>query len=73
MPILSLAFVFGSLRSGGAGGRLMIGVVVGLAYYLASETLANSGQVFNLNPAMVNWLPVMALCLITLIALSRVR
>ena len=73
MPILSLAFVFGSLRSGGAGGRLMIGVVVGLAYYLASETLANSGQVFNLNPAVVNWLPLLVLCVITGIALRRVR
>jgi lipopolysaccharide export system permease protein len=39
MPILSLAFVFGSLRSGGAGGRLMLGVVIGLAYYLASAGL----------------------------------
>ncbi|MGB5629837.1 MAG: LPS export ABC transporter permease LptG [Woeseiaceae bacterium] len=73
MPILSLAFVFGSLRSGGAGGRLMIGVVVGLAYYLASETLANSGQVFDLNPAIVNWLPLLVLCMITAIALRRVR
>ena len=73
MPILSLAFVFGSLRSGGAGGRLMIGVVVGLAYYLASETLANSGQVFNLNPAVVNWLPLIVLCGITTVALMRIR
>ncbi|NCF14201.1 MAG: LPS export ABC transporter permease LptG [Gammaproteobacteria bacterium] len=73
MPILSLAFVFGSLRSGGAGGRLMIGVVVGLAYYLASETLANSGQVFDLNPAVVNWLPLLVLCAITAFALRRVR
>lgn len=73
MPILSLAFVFGSLRTGGAGGRLMIGVIVGLAYYLASETLANSGQVFNLNPALVNWLPSLALCLVTAVALARIR
>ena len=73
MPILSLAFVFGSLRSGGTGSRLVIGVVVGLAYYLASETLANSGQVFNLNPAIFAWLPFGVLCLITLSALSRVR
>jgi len=73
MPILSLAFVFGSLRSGGAGGRLMMGVVIGLAYYLASETLANSGQVFNLNPAIVTWLPLLALCAITMIALARIR
>lgn len=73
MPILSLAFVFGSLRSGGTGGRLVIGVVIGLAYYLASETLSNSGQVFNLNPAVVNWLPFVVLSLITLGALARVR
>ena len=73
MPILALAFVFGSLRSGTAGGRLMIGVVIGLAYYLASETLANSGQVFNLNPIFVTWLPSVSLSLITVYALSRVK
>jgi lipopolysaccharide export system permease protein len=73
MPILALAFVFGSLRTGGAGGRLMIGVVIGLAYYLASESLANSGQVFNLNPIIVTWVPTVALAMVTLFALSRIR
>ena len=73
MPILALAFVFGSLRTGGAGGRLMIGVIIGLAYYLASETLANSGQVFNLNPIVVTWLPAAILMLFTFFALSRIR
>ena len=73
MPMLALAFVFGSLRSAGAGGRLMIGVLIGLAYFLASEMTANSGQVFNLNPAVVTWLPSVALLFITLFALTRVR
>ncbi len=73
MPVLALAFVFGSLRSGGAGARLMIGVAIGLAYYLASETLANSGQVFNLNPATVSWLPTLVLGGVTLFALRRVQ
>ena len=73
MPLLALAFVFGSQRSGSAGGRLMIGVVIGLAYYLASETMANSGQVFNLNPLLVTWLPSVTLTAITIFALSRVR
>lgn len=73
MPMLALAFVFGSLRTGGAGARLMIGVGVGLAYYLASEMLANSGQVFDLNPAVVSWLPTSALLLVTVIALARIR
>ena len=73
MPLLALAFVFGSLRTGGAGARLMIGVVIGLAYYLASEMLANSGQVFNLNPALIAWLPSGVLLIVTLFALNRVR
>lgn len=73
MPILALAFVFGSLRSSGSGGRLMIGVLIGLAYFLASEMLANSGQVFRLNPAIITWLPSLALLGITVFALSRVR
>ena len=73
MPLLALAFVFGSLRTGGAGARLMIGVVIGLGYYLASEMLANSGQVFNLNPAVIAWLPSGVLLIVTLFALNRVR
>ena len=73
MPVLALAFVFGSLRSGSAGGRLMLGVVIGLGYYLASETLANSGQVFNLNPIFVTWLPSVTLFIVTIFALTRIR
>lgn len=73
MPVLALAFVFGSLRSAGAGSRLMIGVMIGLGYFLASEMTANSGVVFGFDPAIVTWLPSIALLLITSFALSRVR
>ena len=73
MPVLALAFVFGSLRSAGSGGRLMIGVLIGLAYFLVSEMTANSGEVFRLEPAIVSWLPFTALLIVTVFALSRVR
>lgn len=73
MPVLALAFVFGSLRSAGAGSRLMIGVMIGLGYFLASETLSSSGQVFDLNPVLVTFIPTLALVFITVIALARVR
>jgi lipopolysaccharide export system permease protein len=73
MPVLALAFVFGSLRSAGSGGRLMIGVLIGLAYFLVSEMTANSGQVFDLEPAIVSWFPSLALLLVTMFALSRVH
>ncbi len=73
MPVLALAFVFGSLRSAGAGSRLMIGVLVGLAYFLASEMLANSGEVYDLNPALVTWIPSLVLVTVTFFALHRIR
>jgi lipopolysaccharide export LptBFGC system permease protein LptF len=47
--------------------------VIGLAYYLASEMLANSGQVFNFEPAVIGWLPSALLAIVTVIALSRIR
>jgi lipopolysaccharide export system permease protein len=73
MPVLALAFVFGSLRVSGSGGRIMIGVMIGLGYYLASEMVANSGQVYDLNPALVTWLPSLVLLAITVFAIDRIR
>jgi lipopolysaccharide export system permease protein len=73
MPVLALAFVFGSLRVSGSGGRIMIGILIGLGYYLASQMIANSGQVYDLNPALVTWLPTLALLGVTVFALDRVR
>jgi hypothetical protein len=35
--------------------------------------LANSGQVFNFDPAVIAWLPSVALAVVTAFALSRVR
>ena len=72
MPVLALAFVFGPLRSAGSGGRLMVGVLIGLGYFLASRMLSSSGQVFDLNPALVIWFPTIALMLIAGFALRRV-
>jgi len=51
----------------------MLGVMIGLGYFLASETLSSSGQVFNLNPALVTSLPTIVLLVITVFALNRVR
>ncbi len=73
MPMLAIGFVFGTLRRSGTGARLTLGVLIGLAYFLASRTLANSGQVFALEPAIVGLLPGAALALATAVVLQRVR
>jgi len=73
MTVLAVPFVFGSLRSTGAGVRVMIGVTIGAGYFLLNRTLANSGQVFDLNPVVVATLPTLALALIAAVGILRVR
>ncbi len=73
MTVLALPFVFGSLRAAGAGARLLVGVLIGLSYFLATQTLVSSGEVFDLNPIVVAWLPTVTLLVITAFAVSRIR
>lgn len=72
MCVLALPFVFGSLRTTGAGARMIVGVLIGVGYFLLSRTFADSGQVFDLSPVLVAWLPTLLLAAGTAVALRRV-
>jgi lipopolysaccharide export system permease protein len=73
MTVLALPFVFGGLRSAAAGSRLLVGLVIGLGYYMLEEVLASGGEVFNVDPAIVAWAPSVVLLLATVIMIARVR
>lgn len=73
MTVLALPFVLGGMRSAGTGVRVLIGLLIGLAYYVTAQAFANSGQVFDLDPRVVAWLPTAALVLVNALAFSRVR
>lgn len=73
MVVLALPFSFGNLRKSGTGGRMLVGVVIGLAYFLGSQTLVDGGAVFGLAPILVAALPTLVLALVTLGMLARVR
>ncbi len=73
MAVLALPFVLGELRSTGAGARMLVGVIIGLAYFLLSKTMGDSGEVYGLNPFLVAWLPTIMLAGVTTIALGRTR
>jgi len=73
MTVLALPFVFGSLRSTGAGARMLVGLMIGLGYYVAAQVFANSGEVFDLDPRLVAGLPLGVLILITVGTMIRVR
>jgi lipopolysaccharide export system permease protein len=73
VTLLALPFVFGPLRTTGAGTRTVIGVMLGVVFFLITRTIENGGQLFGLNPALVGWLPTAAIALCTVIAISRTR
>ena len=73
VTLLALPFVFGPLRTTGAGTRTVIGVLLGVVFFLITRTIENGGQLFGLNPALVGWLPTGAIGLCTLVAISRTR
>jgi lipopolysaccharide export system permease protein len=73
VTLLALPFVFGPLRTTGAGTRTVLGVMLGVVFFLITRTIENGGQLFGLNPALVGWLPTVVIGLCTLIAISRTR
>jgi lipopolysaccharide export system permease protein len=73
VSLLALPFVFGPLRTTGAGTRTVIGVLLGVVFFLITRTVENGGQLFNLNPVLVGWLPTAVIGFCTFVAISRTR
>ena len=57
MMLFAVPFVFGSLRNSGAGLRLMIGVLIGVGFYVINEITANFGQIYGWHPALATGTP----------------
>jgi lipopolysaccharide export system permease protein len=73
MCVLAVPFVLGALRSGGTGARMLTGLGIGLAWFLVSRTLGDGGEVWNLPPVVVAWVPTVVLAVAAAIALARAR
>ena len=73
MTMLALPFVLGSLRSASASARMIVGLVIGLGYYVLGELSANSREVFALDPVVAAWAPSAVLFAITALAVARLR
>ena len=73
VTLLALPFVFGPLRTTGAGTRTVIGVMLGVVFFLITRTIENGGHLFGLNPALVGWLPTVTIGICTMIAIAKTR
>lgn len=71
--LLAIPFVLGSMRSAGAGTRTMLGLVIGIAFFLLQRLIESGTIVFNLDPVILAWLPTALLAAVTLLLLARAR
>jgi lipopolysaccharide export system permease protein len=71
--LLAIPFVLGSLRSAGAGARTLVGLLLGLGFFLLQRLIESGTIVFQLNPAALAWLPTALLMAVSLGLLARAR
>lgn len=71
--LLAIPFVLGSLRSSGAGTRVLMGLLLGICFYLLQRLIDSGTIVFDLNPLVLAWIPTAAMGLVTLLLLVRAR
>jgi lipopolysaccharide export system permease protein len=72
MMLVAVPFVLGSQR-GGAGQRLLVGIMVGLVFYLVNEVTASLGQLFGLPNLASAGLPTLLLAALAVLRLKRAR
>ena len=71
--VLAVPFAFGPMRSTGTGARTVVGIMIGVVFFLLAKMLESGGEVFNMPALAVAWLPTVLLAIITTFAVSRVR
>jgi len=69
--VFAVPFALGPLRSAGAGARTVLGIMAGVLFVLLTQTLENSGLVYDLNPLLVAWGPTLLLAAIAVVAIRR--
>jgi lipopolysaccharide export system permease protein len=73
MIFLAVPFVFGPLRSVTVGQRILVGVLVGIAFQLANQTFVKLGLVYGLSPFLSAVLPTAVFFLLAVVMVRRTR
>jgi len=71
--LLAIPFVLGPLRSSGAGARMLMGLVLGIAFFILQRFIETGTLFFNLNPVVLAWTPTALLGAVTIGLLARAR
>lgn len=57
LVLCAMPFAFGAMRSGGAGKRIFIGMLLAIGWYFLQKAMVNFGTVYGLPPLIANLLP----------------
>lgn len=71
--LLAVPFVFGTLRSSGAGVRVALGLMLGIGFFLLQQMLESGTVVFRGNPILLAWVPTVLMAGAALLLISRTR
>ncbi len=73
MLLISTPFVIGIKRGTGVGGRLLIGIVIGLSFNIVDQITGHLGIVYNLNPLLMALLPSTLALIAALYFINRLK
>jgi lipopolysaccharide export system permease protein len=60
MIMVSLPFVCGTFRSAGLGWRIMVGAIIGVAFFFLNQILGYTGLILQISPAWTTLFPALA-------------
>ena len=67
MSLLALQMSVGSQRKRGSGFRILIGMIIGLAYFISQNTILESSQIFAISPEIIAYVPLTFVIFINII------
>ena len=72
MLLLAVPFVFGSIRVGGMGRKLFIGIMIGIAFFAVSKALGYIVLVYHMPPLAGATLPTLAFAVVAGLLYRRI-
>jgi lipopolysaccharide export system permease protein len=61
LVLCAMPFAFGTLRSGGLGKRIFIGMLLAIGWYFLQKAMVSFGTVYGVPPSLANLLPALLL------------
>jgi len=73
MLLVSAPFVIGVKRGVSAGGRILIGVVIGMGFNILDKIVGHLGLIYDLNPVLIAFIPSLAVFALAFFAVTRLQ